>query len=79
MNYIDCMSDVDLPSAWVDVFRNACKTPTSFNVILLNAASFLNYTAHLKPRYKFTCLHNSTYVSAVYLRPVGDEVLCCRQ
>jgi len=55
MNAVDCKSDVDLPSGWVDVFRNARKNPTPFNVIPLNAASFLNYTAHLKPRYKSTC------------------------
>jgi len=31
------------------------KIPTPFNIIPLSAESFLNYTAHLKSRYKFTC------------------------
>jgi len=66
MNAVDCKSDVDLPSGWVDVFRNACKNPTPFNVILHNAASFLNYTAHLKLRYKSTC-------------PFKTSVQCCTE
>jgi hypothetical protein len=55
MSIVDCKTNVDLPSGWEMVFKNARTKPTPFNVVSMDKTMFFGFSNFLKPGYRATC------------------------
>ena len=53
MGHINQKTDVDVPSDWCKVFREARKKPNPFNVVEMKGEDF--FENYLRPLYKSTC------------------------
>ena len=55
MGLIKQSTDLDLPTQWVQVFRNACVKPSPFTVFHYDQNMFKAFKDFLKPDYKTSC------------------------
>ena len=67
MGLIDCKSQVNIPTDWVKIFKDARKKPTSFHLFESKQNMFKNMIHFFNPLYKAAC--------PVAPRPLREVVL----
>ena len=78
MALIKQSTDLDLPSQWVQVFRNARVKPSRFTVIPCNQNMFKAFKDFLKPGYKTSCPFKTRPLREVYIEASHPQYISFR-
>ena len=78
MTLIKQSKDLDLPSQWVQVFRNARVMPSPFTVILFDQNMFKAFKDFLKPGYKTSCPFKTRPLREVYIKASHPQYISFR-